>query len=121
MADTYTNPAVTVRHIARHRRQYLLKTYNVRIDILDHPGHRLHPPAPIVLSGFVTVAGPFTDVEGKDAKDRGFAKPFIFNCSGYETVESLKMLDGLIDVYLPDFKYMEPELAEMYSHALDYP
>ncbi len=57
----------------------------------------------------------------KDSKDRGFAKPFIFNCSGYETVESLKMLDGLIDVYLPDFKYMEPELAEMYSHALDYP
>ncbi|MBO5552283.1 MAG: 4Fe-4S cluster-binding domain-containing protein, partial [Lachnospiraceae bacterium] len=56
-----------------------------------------------------------------DAKGRGFDKPFIFNCSGYERVEALKQLDGLIDVYLPDFKYMEAEPAERYSHAPDYP
>ena len=55
------------------------------------------------------------------ARSRGFEKPFIFNCSGYETVESLRMLDGLIDVYLPDFKYMETELAERFSNAPDYP
>ena len=56
-----------------------------------------------------------------DAKGRGFDKPFIFNCSGYERVEALKLLDGLIDVYLPDFKYMEAEPAGRYSHAPDYP
>lgn len=55
------------------------------------------------------------------AREQGFDLPFIFNCSGYETVDMLRLLDGLIDVYLPDFKYMEPELAMRYSGAKDYP
>ncbi len=55
------------------------------------------------------------------AKSMGFDLPFIFNCSGYEKTESLKMLEGLIDVYLPDLKYMDPELARRYSNAPDYP
>ena len=55
------------------------------------------------------------------ARSRGFDLPFIYNCSGYEKTESLKMLEGLIDVYLPDFKYMDPDLALRYSNAPDYP
>lgn len=55
------------------------------------------------------------------AKKRGFTLPFIFNSSGYESVESLKILDGLIDVYLPDFKYYDSDTAKRYSHAPDYP
>lgn len=55
------------------------------------------------------------------AKERGFDLPFIYNCSGYETPEGLRMLGGLIDVYLPDFKYWEAETARRYSHAEDYP
>ncbi len=55
------------------------------------------------------------------AREQGFDLPFIFNCSGYETVDTLRLLDGLIDVYLPDFKYMESELAKQYSGAQDYP
>lgn len=51
----------------------------------------------------------------------GFDLPFIFNCSGYEKPDTLRLLDGLIDVYLPDFKYMEKEPAEKYSNAPDYP
>ena len=55
------------------------------------------------------------------AKKKGFDLPFVFNSSGYERAESLKMLDGLIDIYLPDFKYMSGELAQKYSAAKDYP
>lgn len=47
--------------------------------------------------------------------------PIVYNSSGYEKVEALEMLDGLVDVYLPDFKYMSGEVAEKYSHAPDYP
>lgn len=47
--------------------------------------------------------------------------PIVWNSSGYESVESLRMLEGLVDIYLPDFKYAEPSLAERYSHAPDYP
>ena len=46
--------------------------------------------------------------------------PVVYNTSGYERVEILRSLEGLIDVYLPDFKYFSPELAEKYSSAPDY-
>ncbi len=55
------------------------------------------------------------------AKKRGISIPFVYNCSGYVNEESLKMLDGLIDVYLPDFKYYSPFIAKKYSGAYDYP
>ncbi len=55
------------------------------------------------------------------AKEQGLRIPVIYNSGGYEKVSSLRMLDGLIDVYLPDFKYMHPETAKQYSHAADYP
>lgn len=57
----------------------------------------------------------------KKAKTRGVSIPFIFNTSGYIGLESLKKLEGLIDVYLPDFKYINPETAKKYSHAENYP
>ena len=47
--------------------------------------------------------------------------PVVWNSGGYESVESLRMLEGLVDVYLPDFKYMSPDLAAAYSAAPDYP
>ena len=46
--------------------------------------------------------------------------PIVYNSSGYESAETLKILDGLIDVYLPDFKYCDDALAEKYSSAPDY-
>ncbi len=47
--------------------------------------------------------------------------PVVYNTSGYERIQILKRLEGLVDIYLPDFKYMSPELAKCYSHAPDYP
>ena len=55
------------------------------------------------------------------AKDQGLQIPVVYNSSGYEKADSLKMLDGLVDIYLPDFKYMDHELAKKYSHAENYP
>ena len=46
--------------------------------------------------------------------------PVVYNCGGYERVETLRMLEGLIDIYLPDFKYISPEMAGAYSAAPDY-
>ena len=46
--------------------------------------------------------------------------PVVWNSGGYESVESLALLRGLVDIYLPDFKYYSPELAGRYSHAADY-
>ncbi|MCM1308724.1 MAG: radical SAM protein [Butyrivibrio sp.] len=55
------------------------------------------------------------------ARRNGLAIPIVYNTSAYETPETLKMLDGLADVYLPDMKYFSPQLAEKYSGAPDYP
>lgn len=46
--------------------------------------------------------------------------PIVWNSSGYETVQNLKKLDGLVDIYLPDFKYSDDDLAWEYSHAKGY-
>lgn len=47
--------------------------------------------------------------------------PVVYNSSGYESTETLKMLDGLVDIYLPDFKYIRNDKALKYSRAEDYP
>ena len=55
------------------------------------------------------------------AKENGLRIPVVYNTSGYEKTETLKLLRGYIDIYLPDFKYMDGLLAAAYSNAPDYP
>lgn len=55
------------------------------------------------------------------AKNQGMKLPVIYNTGGYESVETLKLMEGIVDVYLPDFKYMDPALAKQFSRAEDYP
>ena len=55
------------------------------------------------------------------AREKGLNIPIVYNCSGYEKVETLKQLENVIDIYLTDFKYMDGELARRYSGAENYP
>ncbi len=53
---------------------------------------------------------------------RGLRAPIVYNCGGYDSLEVIKLLDGIVDIYLPDFKYMSSEMAEKYSSgAAGYP
>lgn len=54
------------------------------------------------------------------AKDNGLTIPVVYNTSGYENVDTLKRLEGLIDIYLPDLKYHDSTLSARYSNAPDY-
>ncbi|MBR3600729.1 MAG: radical SAM protein [Lachnospiraceae bacterium] len=56
----------------------------------------------------------------KLAKEEGLKIPIVYNTSGYEKAESLQILDGLVDIYLPDMKYISKELSKEYSNASDY-
>ena len=47
--------------------------------------------------------------------------PIVYNSSGYESIETLRMLSGIVDIYLPDYKYIDPNMAAMLSGARDYP
>ncbi|MFO0751783.1 MAG: radical SAM protein [Thermodesulfovibrionales bacterium] len=55
------------------------------------------------------------------AAEKGLNVPLVYNCGGYESPEALGMLDGIIDIYMPDFKYADPETARALSKADDYP
>ena len=56
----------------------------------------------------------------KLARNRGLTIPIVYNCSGYEKVETLKLLKDVVDIYLTDFKYMNSEIAKRYSRAENY-
>jgi putative pyruvate formate lyase activating enzyme len=55
------------------------------------------------------------------AVDRGLSVPLVYNTGGYDSVKTLRLLDGIIDIYMPDFKYSSSRVAEQYSRAPDYP
>ena len=54
------------------------------------------------------------------ARSKGLRLPVVYNSSGYEKAETIRMLDGYIDIYLPDFKYMDEEISRRYSKCRDY-
>lgn len=56
----------------------------------------------------------------KLSRKKGLTIPIVYNSSGYEKVDTLKLLEGYVDVYLPDFKYCDNEIAKKYSNAPDY-
>jgi len=54
------------------------------------------------------------------AKEKGLKLPLVYNCGGYESMEALDILDGIIDIYMPDMKYSDNASAKKYSNAPDY-
>ncbi len=55
------------------------------------------------------------------ASKKGLNIPIVYNCGGYESFHAIKLLEGIVDIYMPDFKYIDPEMALKYSYAKDYP
>ena len=57
----------------------------------------------------------------QQAKNQGLSIPIVYNTGSYESPEALRHLEGLVDIYLPDYKYIDPNMAAMLSGARDYP
>lgn len=55
------------------------------------------------------------------AVEGGLQLPLVYNCGGYESLETLRLLDGVFDIYMPDFKYADAEIAKRYSSVENYP
>jgi len=55
------------------------------------------------------------------ASEKGLNIPVVYNCGGYESLHAIEILDGIVDIYMPDFKYSDPAMAFKYSKAEDYP
>ncbi|OGP96251.1 MAG: radical SAM protein [Deltaproteobacteria bacterium RBG_16_47_11] len=56
-----------------------------------------------------------------DAIEKGLRLPIVYNCSGYESIEVIRLLEGVVDIYMPDVKYMDRKYSKKFSNAPDYP
>ena len=75
------------------------------------------------MLGFVTAAHYADRLAAivEEVRRRGLNPTVVYNSGGYESVETLRSLEGVVDIYLPDLKYMDSDIAARYSHAPDYP
>jgi putative pyruvate formate lyase activating enzyme len=55
------------------------------------------------------------------ASEKGLRLPIVYNCGGYESLHAIQLLEGVVDIYMPDFKYADPASAKKYSDAENYP
>ena len=86
---------------------------DICLDLQNNKAHNINlvtptPYIPLIKEGLIL------------AKEKGLKIPVVYNTSGYENVESLKELEGLIDVYLPDFKYYDNSLGGKFSSVKNY-
>jgi len=91
--------------------------------IADRIEQALSPAGAPQMLGFVTAAH-YPDAVPlimAEVHRRGLYPVVVYNSSGYESLDTLRRLEGLVDIYLPDLKYLDPALAAAYSHAPDYP
>ncbi len=56
-----------------------------------------------------------------EAVERGLRLPIVYNCSGYESIEVIRLLDGIVDIYMPDAKFMDEAHSKRFCNAPDYP
>ena len=56
-----------------------------------------------------------------EAIEKGLCLPIVYNCSGYESIEVLQLLEDVVDIYMPDVKYMDERFSKRFSNATDYP
>ncbi len=55
------------------------------------------------------------------ASEKGLRLPVVYNCGGYESLHAIQLLEGIVDIYMPDVKYADPAMAKKYSQAENYP
>ena len=86
---------------------------NIFIELQNKKAHNINLVTP-------TMYIPMIKEAIISAKKKGLTIPIVYNCSGYENVDALKELDGLIDIYMPDFKYIDNSISLKYSKCPNY-
>ena len=87
---------------------------DIMLELEDKGAHNINLVSPTHVSAQIARAIYI-------AAQRGLQLPIIYNSGGYDSIQTLKMLDGIIDIYMPDMKYSEPEISERLSGVFDYP
>jgi putative pyruvate formate lyase activating enzyme len=103
-----------ISHGAAGRELNSAQMAEVMLDLQKQGCHNIEPvtptpQAPLIMEALLLARG------------RGLKVPFVYNCGGYEDPQIINMLDQMVDVYLPDFKYGLEEDANLFSQAPEYP
>ncbi len=102
-----------ISHLGYGEKITIEELANTMIDLQNRGCHNINFVTPIHFTPQIVEAL-------IEAINKGLEVPLVYNCSGYESVETLKLLDGIIDIYMPDIKYSENETAETYSGIKNY-
>jgi putative pyruvate formate lyase activating enzyme len=86
----------------------------IMVNLQEQGCHNINFVSPSHVLPQILEALPF-------AIEKGLHLPLVYNSSGYDSVQSLQLLENIVDIYLPDFKFWNPEHARQYAHAHDYP
>lgn len=103
-----------ISHSACGRDISVSQLAGVMLDLQKQGCHNIEPVTPTPQTPSI--------MEALDmARGHGLTVPFVYNCGGYENPDVIRMLDGMVDIYLPDFKYGLDEDARLFSDAPEYP
>lgn len=102
-----------VSHLGVGREVPLIKAAGMMIELQNRGCHNINFVTPTHFAPQLVKAT-------KLAIEGGLKLPLVWNCSGYENVEIIKLLDGIVDIYMPDIKYSRSEPAKKYCNAPDY-
>lgn len=103
-----------ISHSTRGGGLTVLELAHVMLDLQRQGCHNVEPVTPTPQTPLIMEALCL-------ARAQGLTVPFIYNCGGYENPDVIRMLDGMVDIYLPDFKYGLEEDALLFSDAPGYP
>ena len=103
-----------ISHRAQGRRLTVIELARIMIDLQKSGCHNVEPVTPTPQTPLVMEALCL-------ARAQGLTVPLVYNCGGYENPDVIRMLDGMVDIYLPDFKYGLEEDALTFSDAPQYP
>ena len=103
-----------ISHTTRGRHLTVLQLAKVMLDLQKAGCHNIEPVTPTPQTPLILEALCM-------ARMQGLTIPFVYNCGGYENPAVIRMMSGMVDIYLPDFKYGREEDALLFSNAPDYP
>jgi putative pyruvate formate lyase activating enzyme len=104
----------SIGHLGEGREMPVERLAEVMLELQQHGCHNINLVTPTHQMPMILRALSM-------AARQGLSVPIVYNCGGYESLDAVKLLDGVVDIYMPDFKYADPEMSLKYSKAEDYP
>lgn len=103
-----------ISHLHRGQEKPVSELVRIFLELQDEGCHNINLVTPTHQIAAIAVAFEL-------ARKQGLSVPIVYNTGGYDSLHTLRQIEGLVDIYMPDMKYADPAMAELYSDAGDYP